>query len=308
MSRSRGRRQKRSTSGRGTAVTLGSLSHVGMVRTSNQDSYCALVGSNAPPGTDALLAVADGMGGHQGGDVASQMSIQGLVRRLSPQDGGDATLMSSSNYESHMEKVVQQINTEVRKAATQPDTQGMGSTLTVALLAAPLLSIAHVGDSRAYLLRKGNLQQLSQDHSWVAEQVAAGILTPDEAQHHPRRNILTRAIGHENKMEVDTFGVQLEEGDKLLICSDGLHSLVTDDEIGRVLAREEPQQACQTLVNRANELGGNDNTTIVIARVDRLDEAASEDNDLYQGTTLELKAPRSFAGKVASAFRKLLPF
>lgn len=239
--------------------------------------------------------------------MASQMAIQGLVRRLSPQAGGDATLLSPRNYDSHLEKVVQQINTEIRKAATQPDTQGMGSTLTVALLTGPLLTIAHVGDSRAYLLRKGDLQQLSQDHSWVAEQVAAGILTPEEAQYHPRRNILTRAIGHVSNIEVDNFGVQMEEGDRLLICSDGLHSLVTDDEIGRILARDEPQQACQTLVDRANELGGKDNITVVIARVDRLDEVAAEDKDLYQNTTLELKAPRSLAGRVARAIRKLLP-
>ena len=292
MSRSRGNRGKKSPSpGGGPAITLGSLTHVGKVRTSNQDDYCAVLDLNAPPGTDALLAVADGMGGHQAGDVASKLAIRGLVQRLAPSEGGEPTLLSQARYDTRLEQVVQQVNAEVSQEALRPETYGMGSTLTVAVIAGTSLTVAQVGDSRAYLLRQGQLRQLTQDHSWVAEQVAQGMLTPQEAREHPRRNILTRALGTAPQVEVDTLVFPLEEGDVLMLCSDGLHGLVTDEELARVLGHEAPQAAAQTLVDQANALGGHDNITVVIARVERLAPLGappSTQRDRSRETTVDL--------------------
>ena len=275
MSRSKGaRRGRQPQAGTGpqvvTGIILGSLTHIGMTRSANQDAFCAILAPNAPPGTDALLAVADGMGGHQGGEVASAMAIQGLVRRLTP-GGSEAVAKATQERRiSIVEEVVRQVNAEVHEAADRPETKGMGTTLTMGLLVGPSLIIGHVGDSRLYLIRKGRLRQLSPDHSWVAEEVARGAITPDEARVHPRRNIVTRAIGTAAKVDPFTTAIEVEEGDTLLLCSDGLHSLVSDDEIAGMIADQSPQEASQSLVNRANELGGHDNITVIVARVERL--------------------------------------
>ena len=249
------------------AVALGSLTHVGMVRSANQDAYGAILAPNTPPGIDALLAVADGMGGHQAGEVASAMAIQGLVHRLSPPAKNVTPLPQESRADS-LGSILQQVNGDIFQAAKQPQTHGMGTTFTVAMIAGLSLSVAHVGDSRLYLLRNGQLKLLSSDHSWVAEEVARGALTPEEAQAHPRRNILTRAMGTTPNVKVDAFEAKMELGDILLLCSDGLHSLVSDQEIAQMLSQKSPQDASQALVDRANSLGGNDNTTVIVARLD----------------------------------------
>jgi protein phosphatase len=146
-----------------------------------------------------------------------------------------------------------------------------------------------VGDSRAYLLRDQSFQQVARDHRWVTEQVAAGALTADQAKTHPRRNVLTRAVGTGPAVEADLGVVELREGDHLLLCSDGLHGLVSDEEMAKVIAEQEPQQACQTLVDRANEGGGHDNSTVVVAGIESIE--ASPDlvgADRFQTTTLPL--------------------
>lgn len=275
MSRSKGSRRAQQPSKSGTTIVLGSMTHVGMTRAANQDAFCAILAPNAPPGTDALLAVADGMGGHQGGEVASAMAIQSLVRLLSPKGPSGTAKATQERRISIVDEVVRQVNTDVHQAADRPETRGMGTTLTVALLAGSSMTIGHVGDSRLYLMRNGRLQQLSQDHSWVAEEVARGAITPDEARVHPRRNIITRAIGTAPKVEPFTAAVELEEGDTLLLCSDGLYSMVGDDEIERIIADQPPQEASDALVNKANELGGHDNTTVVVARMERLAQGAA---------------------------------
>ncbi len=279
MSRSRGSSRARQPRKPRTTVVLGSVTHVGMTRSVNQDALCAILAPNAPPGTDALLAVADGMGGHQGGEIASAMAIQGLVRLLSPK-GADGTAKATQERRSSIvDEVVRQVNTEVHQAGDRPETRGMGTTLTVALLAGSSLTIGHVGDSRLYLMRNAKLQQLSQDHSWVAEEVARGAITPDEARVHPRRNIITQAIGTNPKVEPFNAAIELEEGDTLLLCSDGLYSMVDDNEIERIIADQPPQEASEALVNRANELGGHDNITVVVARMEQLGQDASPASD-----------------------------
>jgi PPM family protein phosphatase len=268
MTSSKSNPPKKDTDTAEIAVALGSLTHVGMVRSANQDAYGAILAPNTPPGIDALLAVADGMGGHQAGEVASAMAIQGLVRHLSPPDAQSVTPLPQEKQADSLGSILQQVNGEIFQAAKQPQTQGMGTTFTVALIAGLSLSVAHVGDSRMYLLRNGQLKQLSSDHSWVAEEVARGALSPEEAQAHPRRNILTRAMGTTPNVKVDTFEAKLELGDTLLLCSDGLHSLVNDQEIAQILSQKSPQEASQALVDRANSLGGVDNVTVIVARLD----------------------------------------
>jgi protein phosphatase len=267
-----------------------------MKRSANEDSHCALVGLNAPPGSDALLAVADGMGGHAAGEVASAMAIQGIKSRLSREELGQVTQHGPLEYERLMKRVVQDLNAEVRKGAQQPATMGMGTTLTAVLIYSPLAIISHVGDSRAYLFRKGKMQQLTRDHSWVAEEVARGAITEQEAREHPRRNILTRALGVADGVEADTFASELEEGDVVLLCSDGLHGLVGDEEIARVSTSVEPQKACEALVQRANDLGGNDNVTVVIVRIDRLGGPGMRSQDqqeLHDQPTVNMRADNS---------------
>ena len=310
MRRSKARKETMGKSRSVFGIRLGSLTHVGMKRSGNEDSYCALVGPNSPPGTDALLAVADGMGGHQSGEVASALAIQELVSRLSSDGTGDSTLPGGGGREALMQRVVQEANAEVNRAATRPETRGMGTTLTSAVLAGPDLFVAHVGDSRAYLLRKGKLRQITQDHSWVAEEVARGALTPQQARDHPRKNVLTRALGIAPTVQVDTMRVDAEDGDVFLLCSDGLNSLVTDDEIGLALSKEDPQEACQSLVERANSLGGHDNITVVITRMHRLSvdgDAREARRDLQQMATKQIgRSPSAKRGIGMTILRAIL--
>ena len=278
------------SSGEAAVLSLGSLTNVGMTRSANQDAYCAVLAPNAPFGMNALLAVADGMGGHQAGEVASTMLIQGLVKHLRSQGAAGTTFPGEERLASLLAEVIQQLNAEVNQAASRPETRGMGSTLTMALLARSSVVLGHVGDSRAYLLRNGQMHQISQDHSWVAEEVARGALSPDAARTHPRRNILTRAMGVAPRVEVDTLVAEVKPGDTLMLCSDGLHSLVSDEEIAQRLAAHPPQEACQSLVDRANELGGKDNITVVVARVNRVDAASTSPGSepgVGQATTIQ---------------------
>ena len=248
-----------------SVVTLGARSDIGMTRSANEDAFCALAGPDAPAGADALLAVADGMGGHKAGEVASEMAIRGLVARLS-RDGVAAQV--TGGLVQALQLTIGELNAEIHRAGSRPETRGMGTTLTAAVITGRALTIGHVGDSRAYLLRDGELQQLTQDHSWVAEQVAGGVLTPAEAEVHPWRNILTRAIGVEPGVQVDGMTVEVTKGDLLLVCSDGVHALVRDDEISGLLAGGGPQSSSREIVGLANAKGGIDNITVVVARID----------------------------------------
>jgi protein phosphatase len=288
-------------------LTLGTRSHVGMKRSANQDAFCALVGPNAPAGSDALLAVADGMGGHKAGEVASEMAIRGLVGRLSRNGGGDATVPGSGGLVLVLQRAVGELNAEIHTAAARPETRGMGTTLTAAVLVGDALTIGHVGDSRAYLLRGGKMQQLTQDHSWVAEQVTRGVLTAEEAEEHPRKNILTRAIGVEPRVQVDGMAIEVEEGDVLLICSDGLHSLVRDPEIARILAGGNPQSASEQLVDLANANGGNDNVTVVVARVDSVSPHSGSSQKVHDKTTVSVGgAPPSKSRRAPTGATRVL--
>jgi protein phosphatase len=195
------------------------------------------------------------MGGHQAGEVASATAIDALVHGV--RDGHPvADAITSAN------------EAVFNKASEDVTMRGMGTTLTAAVLEGDVLVIGHVGDSRAYLLRDGDLRQLTTDHSVIAELIAAGELTESEAELDPRRAMITRSIGIDSDVEVDVFDLDLQPGDRLLLCSDGLTTMVRDEAIASVLhAEPDRERAADALVQAANEAGGADNITVVIADV-----------------------------------------
>ncbi len=220
-----------------------------------------------------VFVVADGMGGAQAGEVASRIAIEAFERGL-PEAG---------TPESRLADRVREANRQIYEHSLEArDRAGMGTTLTAAYLDDARLALAHVGDSRAYLFRKGSLTRLTQDHSLVEELVKQGKLTEEEAAEHPQRSIITRALGPEPEVEVDTSTVDVEPGDLLLLCSDGLTTMVTEERVAEILAEDGPvDQIAQTLIDEANRAGGRDNITVVLLR---LEEVAAGDGTSEQDT------------------------
>ncbi|MDQ1467724.1 MAG: family protein phosphatase [Actinomycetota bacterium] len=230
-------------------VDAGASSDVGQVRIGNEDGF--LIDDRL-----ALYAVADGMGGHQGGEIASATALEALRAAVASGQALDAAIVLA--------------NTAVfEKAATDRDLRGMGTTLTaVAILGESRLLIGHVGDSRAYRIRDGVLEQLTEDHSLVEELVREGRLSPEEAEVHPRRSVITRAIGIDPEVEVDLYTIEPRTGDRIVLCSDGLTTMLKDEEVLRIAAPEaDPRLAADRLVDAANEAGGEDNITVVVLDV-----------------------------------------
>ncbi len=227
------------------------LSHVGNVRTVNEDAYYL------PENGEQFCAVADGMGGHLAGEVASALAIQTFV----------GFLRKGSINEETLHHAVLSANAEIyQEAKRDPLKHGMGTTLTALYLAKGLAYLTHVGDSRAYLLRKRALMQLSNDHSLVNELVAKGELTPKEALNHPQRNFITRALGTGKKVEPDIIRLDYQKGDVWLLCSDGLSNYLRQPELAEILMRGSSwPDKLQALIDRALERGGGDNITAVIA-------------------------------------------
>jgi protein phosphatase len=224
---------------------FGDRTDVGRGRPENEDSH--LVDPE-----DGLYAVADGMGGHRAGEVASATAIDALKTAYL---GGQ-----------RLDQAVGAANAAVfAKAAEDASLRGMGTTLTAIALHDSTAELGHVGDSRAYLMRDGAVTQVTEDHSLVEQLVREGRLTPEEAQNHPQRAIITRALGIDPDVAVDTYRIDLKPGDRLMICSDGLTNMLSDDTIAQTLRRHaDPQQAADTLVDMANQAGGDDNITVVL--------------------------------------------
>lgn len=228
----------------------GSRTEIGNVREHNEDSLTVL-----PP----LFAVADGMGGHEAGEVASEITINTL-NDLAPQSA-DAEALA---------RAVVAANLNVIKAPSQGvGREGMGTTLTAAILEKERLVIAQVGDSRAYLLHNGSLQQLTRDHSLMADMIEAGQLTEAEARVHPNRSVITRAIGSDPHMQPDLYELNVETGDRLLLCSDGICGMIEDHEIASIMRQAPSAQSCaDQLVEAALAAGGFDNATAVVVDVE----------------------------------------
>ena len=249
-------------------ISSGGATHVGMVRTNNEDSYRIVAPQN-------LYVLADGMGGEAHGEVASALAVETVVTHcLESLENPSAPLLGESKPDlnpksQRLLSAVHLANQNIfQSAAAHTEQQGMGSTLTAAWLDSEQLSIAHVGDSRVYLLRTGQLQQLTSDHSLVAEQVRRGILTASEAEQSNLQSVLLRALGTQPEVEVDIEQVPLFPGDVLLLCSDGLTRMVTEPEIaGTLQAEPDPQRAADKLIEHANEGGGIDNVTVIVVSI-----------------------------------------
>jgi serine/threonine protein phosphatase PrpC len=237
------------------------LSDTGRRRRHNEDAYVV-----RPP----LFAVADGMGGAQAGEIASRLAAAALEEPLSEREDGQARVVS----------LIQEANRRVhRRSLEDPQASGMGTTMTVALVDESIVWIGHVGDSRAYLLRDGALQQLTDDHSLVAELVRSGKVPAEDAQSHPQRSVITRAVGTDPDVDVDTFPVEPRIGDVFLICSDGLTDMVDDETIREIVAQNtnDLDAAARELVRLANRRGGEDNITVVFFEIaDKRAEPAAE--------------------------------
>jgi len=218
-----------------------------------------------------LFVVADGMGGAQAGEVASQLAVEEFHEAL-PDEG------------SAEERLIDRIRAANRRiydlSRTEHEHAGMGTTLTAAYLDDDHLAVAHVGDSRAYIFRDGELTRLTQDHSLVEELVRQGKLTQEQAAEHPQRSIITRALGIEGDVEVDTWSYPMRAGDVVLLCSDGLTSMIGEDQIGQILRAETSlDRAADGLIAAANDAGGRDNITVVLFRLEETDPAAAQDAD-----------------------------
>ena len=239
-------------------LAIGAATDTGNLRGQNEDAHIA---------EQNLFAIADGMGGHNAGEVASAMAIEHLR----------SVAISGVSSAEAFAQVVRDLNGAIYASATSTtDQRGMGTTLTAAALLAPTdnvdqpsqLVIANVGDSRTYLLRSGELRQMSVDHSYVQELVTEGLLTVDEARTHPRRNIVTRALGIDEQVSVDTWTIPMFDGDRFMLCSDGLVDEVPLDEITEMMREHStPQHVAERLVTAAKRHGGRDNITVIVVDV-----------------------------------------
>lgn len=273
----------------GQDISFGSRTDIGYVRDHNEDSLIII-----PP----LFAVADGMGGHEAGEIASEITVNTL-----------AELAPSHLDAEGLTAAVEAANYNVMKAPRQGiGRDGMGTTLTAAMLEGERLLIAQVGDSRAYLLHKGHLQQITRDHSLMADLIEAGQITPEEARVHPNRSVITRAIGSDIHMRPDIYELNVDAGDRILLCSDGLSSMISNNAIESIMRRQSDTQHCaDELVTAALENGGADNVTVVVADVPGFSEVrekkrAHKSRVFYIGLAIALVAVIFAAGFGGYAF------
>lgn len=240
-----------------------------MARSGNEDNFFA--DANAHRG---LFVVADGMGGHAAGEVASEMAVQILARELA-----DVNDLGHAQAVDDLSRALEHANLAIyERTITELDKQGMGTTASVLLLGGDHYVIGQIGDSRIYLLRDGHLRQLTKDHSYVQEQVDAGLLTAEQARYHPYSNVITRCVGAGAEVEPDTYIGQVRKGDIYLVASDGLTGMVDDRRIQQILMqRTTPARMVDSLIAEANGRGGLDNITAIVIQVLALDAADAPD-------------------------------
>jgi protein phosphatase len=244
------------------------LTHVGRQRQHNEDTCLVHLETG-------LFLVADGMGGHAAGEIASRIAADSIAEFVAHTVQEEGTW--PHNYDDRYTRATNRLvaalkiaNTRVLEAMRKDARlRGMGTTVVAALFDGSIASLAHVGDSRAYLVRDNQMSRLTNDHSWVFEQVAAGMLTEAEAERHPLRNVITRALGGALTVVPDASEIECRSGDRFLLCSDGLTGMVPEDEILRlVVEHDDLEEACQSLIDFANERGGYDNITALLVRTD----------------------------------------
>jgi len=262
---------------------IGLKTDVGRRREVNEDSFLV---------HEPLFVVADGMGGHVAGDVASSTAVD-TIKEQSPS--------ASAQDLNTLAALVLTANSRIwEKAQNDPTLRGMGTTCTLLMLDSSKAHFAHVGDSRAYLLRGGKLTQITEDHTLVGRMVKEGRLAAEDAERHPQRSIVTRALGVDSEVEVDLITVDVVEGDRILICSDGLSSMLDFDSIAAMLNEEsDPQVAAERLVDAANDAGGEDNITVVIVDIGAGSQGVAASTESSRATTAESSG--SMAGPATAA-------
>lgn len=247
-------------------LQVAAITHPGKARPQNEDCIAA--------DARGYAVLADGMGGHNAGEVASRMAVELVATRISDYLAR-APVHDAVGAEALVaEQIARANSTLFNSAAAEPEYRGMGTTLVVALWRGRSVTYGHVGDSRLYRLRRGELNRLTRDHSMVQEQVDSGVLSPEQARYAPHRNVLTRAVGIEPEVEPDVRTMQVDPGDVYLLCSDGVTDMLPDEEIGRTLIARaaSAHAAAHELVERANERGGLDNISVIVVRVNGGDE------------------------------------
>jgi protein phosphatase len=246
--------------------TCAARTDVGIVRSGNEDNYLMLADRG-------VFIVADGMGGHAAGEVASEMAVKLIAEHV-----GSLRGLSDEQAAERMRHAVQAANEAIfQRTLAEHDKRGMGTTVTVLALLPQRYLLGQVGDSRAYLLRDGQLFQLTKDHSYVQEQVDAGLLTPEQARVHPYSNVITRCVGASNDVAADIYFGQLRQGDVILLASDGLTGMLEDEQLGRIMSDEGgPQKWVDRMITEANRRGGLDNITAIVVRIDTVESNTGE--------------------------------
>ena len=238
------------------------LSDKGIIREQNEDFWNIVLDNKGNP---IAFIIADGMGGHKAGDVASRMAVEIISQEICR--GFEA--INSSTTIGFLEKAVNLANDEIYKyALLNLNGTGIGTTLTLGLIHSGKITIAHIGDSRFYLIRGGTIQSMTRDHSFVGELVEKGVLDQEEARNHPLRNQITRALGYEKNIEIDFYNIDVKKGDMYLFCTDGLTVKVSSDELLTMLEQEKDLNVIlKNMVELANQRGGDDNITAIIVKI-----------------------------------------
>jgi len=249
-------------------ITCAGRTDVGIIRSGNEDNYIVVPDRG-------IFVVADGMGGHAAGEVASEMAVRYVAREL-----GSLRGLADEQVAERMRAAIRAANGAIfQRTLTEHDKRGMGTTVTALVLYDARFLIGQVGDSRAYLLRDGKLVQLTKDHSYVQEQVDAGYLTPEQARAHPYSNVITRCVGANSEVIPDVYVGAVKLGDVFLLASDGLTGMVEDPDLAEVLTSgRAPQEQVDALIAEANRHGGLDNITAVIVRIDAVEAGPPQDS------------------------------
>ncbi len=234
-------------------------SHAGMKREKNQDSYAIIDGSKNGP---YFFIIADGMGGHNSGEVASKMAVDFAVNYVE----GNNIEISRSNLPGFVKTMIGKANAGIyNKSLEKLEHNGMGTTFIVAAVKGENVQIGHIGDSRVYFINNKKMRKVTSDHSLIEELVKSGSITKEEAVNHPRKNVITKALGCMSEVEIDIYEVNAEKGDIMLLCTDGLTNMVDEERIESILLEnDDPEKACEALINKANSSGGEDNVTVIV--------------------------------------------